>query len=192
MFQHPLNANQLRELTVATAQGLAGARTIRGRFTQFRYVRDLPRPLESGGEFLFVRGLGIEWRTTSPFPNRLIVTANGVKQNNSSHRSTKNGSSSPALKILARIFFGLFSLDFESLQRDFSTYGLKQQDVWRVGLKARRGNLARAFGTLVLAGRTGAESVVLLDADGNRTEIALLNLQYVSAAPTAAEQALFH
>jgi hypothetical protein len=191
VFQHPLNANQLRELTVSTAQSLAGARTIRGRFTQIRHLRDLPQPLESRGEFLFVRGFGIEWRTTSPFPNRLIVTANGVKQDNGDGKSINNGSSTPALKTLARIFFGLFSLDFESLQRDFSTYGHKQQDLWRVGLKARRANLARAFGALVLAGRTSAESVVLLDAEGNRTEIALHDLQYGSDAPTAGELALF-
>jgi hypothetical protein len=85
----------------------------------------------------------------------------------------------------------MFALDYPSLARDFITFGETDGDHWRIGLQARRSALARVFKRAVLTGQTAAESIVLYDAAGGRSEIRLQKLQFDAQPLSAAERARF-
>ena len=192
VFLHPMTPQQLRQLTVAAGDTLAGALVVRGQFVQRRYVRGLPQALESQGEFLFAQGVGIEWRTRTPVESQITITPTGIGQGQGSGPSPRPSGLPPAaLPVVARIFFGLFALDFDALARDFSTFGEADGDRWRIGLQARRATLARAFKRVVLAGRSAADTIVLYDAAGGKTEILLRQLQFDARPLPVAERARF-
>ncbi len=192
VFAHPMAPPQLRLLTAAAVDPLAKAQVVRGEFSQRRFARGLPQPLESHGEFLFVQKIGIEWRTLTPIEARIVVTPSGIKQDQGA--ATGAGSSGipdAATQMIARIFFGLFALDYASLARDFTTFGEMDGDRWRVGLQAKRSALGHMFKRAVLTGSTAASAIVLYDAAGGRSEILLQNLRFDSLPPSPAERARF-
>jgi hypothetical protein len=192
VFAHPMAPGELRVLTVAASAQLAGARVIRGEFVQRRLVRGLPQALESRGDFLYAQDIGIKWRTLTPLESQITITPAGMTQNRATGAVSRVAAVPPAAtQVVARIFFGLFALDYTSLARDFNTFGEADGAHWRVGLQARRSALGRVFKRAVLAGQSAAESIVLYDAAGNRTEIQLQKLQYEAAPLSAAERARF-
>ncbi len=192
VFNHPGNPIDLRQLTNTASVSLASAQVVRGEFIQRRRVRDLPRPLESQGTFLYARGIGIEWCTVKPLHSCMAITGAGItrKYDDVSHAAAGRVSQ-PAQQTVARIFFNLFALDFDALARDFSLFGERIGGQWRVGLRARRAALGRVFKEAVLAGSTAADSIVLDDAGGNRTEITLHNLIFSSKPLPADDRARF-
>ena len=191
VFAHPLGPAELRQLTAVATVALANTPVVRGQFVQRRYLRELPRPLEARGEFLYARGVGIEWHTLAPFDSRLVLTAAGIRQSSGNDTARVDAQEQPALRAVGRVFFGLFALDFDSLARDFRTFGVAESNHWRVGLQPRRAALRHLFDDAVLAGSNGVESVVLQDAAGDRTEILLQKLQYDPQPLTAADRARF-
>lgn len=191
VFSLPLGSGDLRRLTAAATEPLAKARVVRGQFIQRRYLRELPKPLESRGDFLYARGIGIVWHTLTPFDSRLAVTPTGIRQDNRGDSARLDVAEQPALRVLGRMFVGLFALDFEALARDFNTFGMSESDRWRVGLRPRRAALARVFNDAVLVGARSIELVMLHDAAGDRTDIQLQNLRYDADQLTPAEQSQF-
>ncbi len=192
VFNHPKNPADLRELTSTANGSLANAQVVHGEFIQRRYVRDLPRPLESQGTFLYARGIGIEWCTVKPLNSCMVITGAGITRRNDDVPPAAAGTvSQPAQQTVARIFFSLFALDFDALARDFSLFGEQANGQWRVGLKARRAALGRVFQDAVLAGSTAADTIVLHDAGGDRTEITLQNPIFSSKPLPAGDRARF-
>jgi hypothetical protein len=68
VFDHPQSAEQLLKGPLAQpAAALRGAQVMRGKFVYKKYLREIPQPLISRGDFVFVRELGINWHTREPF-----------------------------------------------------------------------------------------------------------------------------
>ncbi len=192
VFNHPRNPIELRLLTNTANVSLANAQVVRGEFIQRRYVRDLPRALESQGSFIYARGIGIEWCTVKPLNSCMVITGAGItRKHDDMSPAAAATASQPAQQAVARIFFSLFALDFDALARDFSLFGEQTNGQWRVGLKARRAALGRVFKDAVLAGSTAADTIVLRDAGGDRTEITLQNPIFSSKPLPADDRARF-
>ena len=178
VFAHPQTADGVRALLSAPARELGQALALRGRFEQRKYLRELPQPLRSEGDFLFVRDLGIIWHTRQPLDTELVLTATGMRQLDGGRLTmTVSTSEQPALQVALRLFMALFSLDVAMLSGDFKLYGQAQEERWQLGLRPRQAALSQVFDEARISGAHAVERIELRDRNGDRTEISILQLQ---------------
>jgi hypothetical protein len=192
VFEHPQTATQLLQGPLAQpAASLRDAQVLRGKFVYRKYLKEIPQPLISRGEFVFVKGQGIDWHTREPFDSDFVLTANGMKQIDAGKTTVQmNASEQPAVRVVAHIFLSLLSLDVNSLQSSFNLFGMQQGKQWQVGLRPTVTAIAAVFRDAIVSGATQVEGLVLHDANGDRTEISFAETQY-AATPSAQELQLF-
>lgn len=192
-FTHPVTDEaQLRAALSRPAAKLEKAQVLKGQFTHTRYLREIPRPLIATGEFTFVRDLGVYWHTRQPFDSVVILTEAGIVQADEGGAPARIAAGEqPAVRLVAKIFMALFTLDVASLRRDFDLYGGQHDDRWAIGLKPRTKAIAGVFSQATVTGAADVEQVVLTDARGDRTVIDLGNISYSSDPPGADVRALF-
>lgn len=178
IFAHPKDAAALRPLLSAPARELMRAQTLRGRFAQKKFLRELPMPLPSDGDFLFARDLGIAWHTRTPLDSEFILTRKGMMQKDGGNVAMRlSTDQQPALQIALRLFLALFSLDLDTLASDFQLYGTKTGEKWQLGLKPKNAAMSAAFSEAVIEGAAAVERIEMRDRNGDRTEITILQLQ---------------
>jgi hypothetical protein len=97
------------------------------------------------------------------------------------------------VRLLKNIFMALFTLDTQSLARDFHLFGIEDQkeNRWIIGLRPRAKAVAGVFSEATVAGAENVEQIVLTDAHGDRTVIDLTGISYSSDPPGADVRALF-
>jgi hypothetical protein len=185
VFGHPVTGAELRASLLADALGeVERSRVVEGQFAQQRTMRGLPRPLESSGEFLLVRDLGLRWHTLAPVEDEFVLTRAGVSASRPGARRTSLG---PATELL----FALFSLDLQALERRFELYGLGTPDSWNIGLRPRDKTTARAVREATVRGGRRVESIVLVNGAGDELRIRLHDVLVRPGDLTPEQQALF-
>lgn len=190
VFQHPLSAEQLSgSVLQQPSQLLRDAQVVRGQFVYRKYLSELPAPLESSGEYLFVKNLGIVWHTQQPFDSEFVITAKGMMQREAGKSASIGGEQ--AATAAARIFLSLLTLDLQTLRSTFDLYGIKAGARWQLGLRPINAGVASVLRDGVIAGGEQVETVNLHDANGDRTEIVFKNTSYSQAAPTAQDRQRF-
>jgi hypothetical protein len=200
VFEHPQTAAQLLQGVLAQpAAALRGAQVMRGQFIYKKYLSEIPQPLVSRGEFVFARELGINWHTREPFDSEFVLTAKGITQRDDGKTTLQlSASEQPAVKVVARIFLALLSLDMASLQNSFALSGERpgqQQgkpgsETWQVGLRPSVPAIAAVFKEAIVSGGAQVQGLLLRDANGDRTEISFSDIQYQRGV-TATTRSLF-
>jgi hypothetical protein len=187
------NAAQLARLTRDTAKSLSGARAVRGRFVQRRQLAGLAKPLESSGDFLFARDVGIEWHTAQPFDSQFVLTHDAITQRDEGGEPLHiSAADQPALTVVSRVFFALFALDFDALSQDFTMAGVDGgKEPWRLELKPKTAALGSVFRQATIAGDATVKTVTLNDANGDSTVIELRDVKYDAKGLTPDERRRF-
>jgi hypothetical protein len=187
------SAAQLAKLTRDTARSLSKARAVRGAFVQKRNLAGLSKPLESSGDFLFARDLGIAWHTRRPFDSQFVLTHEGMSQRDEGGEAMRvSAADQPALTVVSRVFFALFALDFEALSQDFTMAGLDDgKQPWRLLLRPKTAALGSVFKQAMLTGDATVQTVILEDANGDSTVIDLHDVQYDPKGLTGDERRRF-
>lgn len=185
----------LRGPLARPAARLAGAQVLRGQFTQQRHLSELPRPLIASGEFLFAKELGVYWHTRKPFDSVVTLTPSGIVERAEGKETMRlSADDQPGVRMVARVFLALFTLDMASLERHFRVIaesGDGKSSRWSIRLEPRGDALASVFVHANVSGDEDVEQVVLTDARGDRTVIDLTAVQYSSTPPSATTRALF-
>ncbi|HEU4780703.1 MAG TPA: outer membrane lipoprotein carrier protein LolA [Steroidobacteraceae bacterium] len=193
-FAHPVTDEaQLRALLSRPAEKLRKAQVLEGQFRHSRHLREIPKPLVALGEFTFVRDLGVYWHTRQPFDSVVVLTGAGLAQSDDGGPVQRiSADEQPAVRLITNIFMALFTLDTQSLSRDFDLFGgVVEGNRWIIGLKPRAKAIAGVFSQATVAGAGEVEQVVLTDAQGDRTLIDLTGIRYSSDLPGADVRALF-
>lgn len=159
LFEHPQTPAQAQAVIHGAMPGLAQVQLLRGRYTQRKFLRELPRPLTSSGEFLLVRGQGIWWHTQVPMESELLLN--------------RRSGQPPGLQMAASTFVAMFALDLDTLAQNFELFAMQSGPRWLLGLRPRDAALAAWFQQIMLGGRTQLQQVTLIETTGDRTEIDL-------------------
>lgn len=189
VFAHPADAGAIKAALGPVVTRLAAAQVISGPYTQDKFLHELPKPLRASGDFLFVRDLGVAWRTVLPFASELIITRDALVERQDGGSTTRIAADQqPAVRLVARIFFAVFSLDFDQLGQLF-TMSLINDDAqgWQLGLQPKQAGAAGVISAIVVSGHRDVERVRLFEAGGDRTEIEFHDTR-VSTAPADAAQ----
>ncbi|MGQ0700026.1 MAG: outer membrane lipoprotein carrier protein LolA [Panacagrimonas sp.] len=172
VFEHPRTPAQAQTDLRAAMPDLGQVQVLRGTYKQRKFLREIPRPLTSTGEFLLVRDRGIWWHTQTPLDSELTLTKAGLLEQSKSRSSAKQ----PGAEVASSIFFALFALDLDTLARSFELFVMpagSPPSSFLLGLRPRDAALAAWFQQATLSGRKQIEQVTLFEAAGDRTEIDL-------------------
>jgi hypothetical protein len=193
VFARRATPAELAAITAPAARSLAGAKAVRGRFVQRRFLAGLARPLESSGTFLFAREAGIEWHTEKPFDSQFLLTESRIRQRDEGGDSIEiTAADQPALAVVARVFFALFALDVDSLSHDFELYGREAGNAgWELGLKPRAEALGSVFRHAQVHGGGAVRTVTLEDGNGDRSEIEFSDVVFDPKGLTPEERRRF-
>jgi len=179
LFEHPQTPAQAQSILRAAMPGLGQVEVLRGEYRQRKFLREIPRPLLSTGEFLLVRERGIWWHTQTPLESELTLRAVGPAQ-------------SGGQEAAAALFLALFALDLDTLARSFELFvmqsGTPQAPHWLLGLRPRDAAVAAWFRQATVSGGTRVEQLTLFEATGDRTEIDLDAAAEPPSSLTAAER----
>lgn len=178
LFEHPQTPAQAATTLRAAMPDLGQVQVLRGHYHQRKFLREIPRPLISTGEFLLVRDRGIWWHTRTPLESELTLTPGGVVRQ-------------PGAERAASMFFALFALDLDTLARSFDLFVMPSGTQWQLGLRPRDAALAAWFETATLSGGARVEQVTLIEAAGDRTEIKLDAVAQPLSSLTPAERQRF-
>lgn len=191
VFDQRADAQSLSVALAPVIKDLQSAQTLRGRYQQRKTMRELPRPLLADGSFLFVRDLGLVWRTETPFVSELIITRDALVHRDGGGASVRVGvEQQPAIRMVGSIFFAVFSLDFATLERLFRLSGGAQSGGgWAIGLQPLQN--AGSMRDIEVRGAAQVQRVILHETGGDVTEIELRDTVASTTPATAAERALF-
>ena len=192
VFAHPKSAGELTQTLLAEpARAIAHTQVLRGKFIHRKHLRDIPTPLESSGEFVFLRDAGLYWHTVKPFDSVFVLTPTTMMQRDEGGAALKmNATEQPAVRAAARIFMSLFSVDVKALEGEFQMFGVAVEGGWRLGLRPKNSAMSALFTQAIVSGAAQVREVELQDAYGDRTVIQLHGTELFNRAPTAAERAL--
>jgi hypothetical protein len=189
VFDHPANAEQLKQITASAARELAKTPVLRGTFVQRKFLSGIPKPLKSSGNYVISRDQGIWWHTLLPFDSDFILTPSSMVQLDDGKISARlTAEQQPGLRVVGDVFFSIFSLDPSGLAANFELFGQHgERDLWTMGLRPKSGALRNVMSETVITGATRVDKVEFWDSHGDRTEITLSSS--ANAAPLSAEEA---
>ncbi len=154
-----------------------------GRFVQRRQLPELERPIVSRGRFAYSAERGLLWLIEAPIESRLVIDAEGVRQDGEPVRG------SAAFEAIRPLFESLFSGDLGPLERDFTVSREDAGQDWRLVLSPRDGRLARALDRITIEGADTPRRVVIEASDGSRTELEFTDITHPERLDEALIQA---
>ena len=179
---------ELRTLLAKPLAGMQHAKSLNGDFTQTRQLSGFPQPLDSHGDFLFLRATGIAWRSREPIQSEFILDGSGVHGSGGLIPQNANQS---ALRPVAALFIAMFELDLDALAARFEMNASGNADAWQLDLVPRDEALKALTPRLSLHGGAQIERVNFADALGDITEIRFERLRASAEPPTAEQRARF-
>ncbi|WP_172197599.1 outer membrane lipoprotein carrier protein LolA [Niveibacterium sp. COAC-50] len=164
---------------------------VSGRFEQVRELSGFPKPVASRGRFIVARDRGVLWQTEAPFASSVRLTKGEILQKAGDTVTMRmSADKEPAVRAINGVMFALLSGDIAQLEQRFTVTGKVDGNRWSLSLAPREASMAQVLSKIDLAGQRFVESVDMLDANGDRTRIRLLDI-VPAAALGKAEAAQF-
>ncbi|MCW9717221.1 outer membrane lipoprotein carrier protein LolA [Avibacterium sp. 21-599] len=166
---------------------LQQSHTVQGDFVQQRFLKALPQPIETKGNFTLVAEKGLLWQMTQPFRTELRITPQGIAQWNG-QGWVANGNMAQSQQI--RLFLGLLSGDLSGLKShfDFALSGNAKQ--WTLQLTPNSLLMKQIFTSIIVQGNQSVTAMQLNEVQGDSTKIYFQHIQLNQPLSSAVKQAL--
>ncbi|WP_241666487.1 outer membrane lipoprotein carrier protein LolA [Stutzerimonas nosocomialis] len=176
----PVWAFELEDL----AQQLQATEVVRGRFVQEKHLRALAQPLSSQGRFVLSRSHGLLWSLEQPLTQDYRITPGAIERRiEGQWRPAAQGQAGPHSQLFLQVLRG----DTRGLQEQFEPQLDGSAEAWQLRLTPRSRLLQQVFSHIALAGGSRVERIELVETQGDRTLVRLLD-QQTDTALSAAEQ----
>ncbi|MDX7987016.1 outer membrane lipoprotein carrier protein LolA [Xenorhabdus sp. 12] len=175
-----LDANTLNAITLEKLQQrFAHQPVVRAHFTQVRQIQGMPKPLHSNGEMLVSQQKGLWWHQQKPFPLTLVLDDRRMVQVMSGQApQIITADSNPQLFQFNHLMRALFQADRAVLEENFKLeFSALGQEKWRLVLTPKTSPLDKLFTTITLNGQTNLDAILLIDRQGDRTELSFTQHQ---------------
>ena len=158
---------------------LQDAGPVQGTFSQARYLKTLPQPLRSAGDFEVIPGQLLVWHVRKPFEQKVRIDAGGLQHWDGTQwrQDTQTGA---AGRVQLSFFRDLISGRFESLKSHFSMKLEGSAQAWQLKLAPSSALMKQIFTAIDIAGGSHVKSVRLQEVQGDRMELRFM----VPDAPT--------
>ncbi|MDO4698454.1 MAG: outer membrane lipoprotein carrier protein LolA [Pasteurellaceae bacterium] len=161
--------------------------TIHGDFTQQRFLKALPKPITTTGNFTLLKNKGLLWQMQKPFASDVRVTAQGIMQWNG-QAWVENRKMGQSQQI--QLFLGVLSGNIEGLSSQFNLQLTGTADNWQLRLTPSSLLMKQIFSHIQLHGDTLVKRIELHETQGDRTVIELQNNQVNQPLAAFAQSAL--
>ena len=143
---------------------------VQGQFSQARYLRGLPDPLRSSGDFNIVPGQSLLWHVRSPFEYKVRMDAEGLEHwaDGRWQRDRQTGTGDRAQLAFFRDIIGG---RFESLSQHFSMQLSGDEKRWQLHLTPSSVLMKQIFATIDIMGDAYVRTVKIAEAQGDRMEL---------------------
>jgi hypothetical protein len=163
-----------------------------GNFEQSKQLTGFKKPLLSSGRFCVAADKGVLWRTLQPFPNTLRLTRDEIVQTQGGRVAMRvDAKQEPTVRAINGVLFALLSGDLSQLDALFDSEGSVRDRHWNVALKPREPGLAKILSGIQLEGGSHVKSIVLAEANGDRTSIVFTGMATGAGALSADEAKSF-
>lgn len=174
LFQSEVNNQQIEKLS----KRLALSQHAKGKFTQYRSLKVLKKPLISKGSFIFDAQLGLVWSQETPFKSTLILKDDALIQIDSSGKQqvsqTRGNQGAGALaQTLPTLLKALLGGELQTLDEHFNFYLLAAdpQAPWTLGLIPKDPLMLKAIPQMILEGTEQISALTLVSANGDTSRI---------------------
>jgi hypothetical protein len=178
---------------VASAFGLDELQTqlratpiVRGHFVQQKFLRSLPQPLTSRGDFTLSQGQGLLWLLRSPFAQELRITPDGISRRDEQGRWQALPQQMGAGRE-TRLFLAVLAGDTRGLQENFNIALKGDAAAWTMTMTPSSALLRQIFEAIVIQGGSVVNRIELRETQGDRTVLQLQDSQ-ADTRLTAEEQ----
>ncbi|SSY80585.1 LolA family protein [Alysiella crassa] len=160
--------------------------TIQGQFVQQRYLKSLPKPLQTTGQFALQKQIGLFWHVQKPLDVQLRVRPNGIAQWD---KKTWRNSSQSGQAAQVKLFMAVLGGNTQELSKQFDldvSGSLKQ---WTLTLRPKTTIMKQVFQNITIQGDQVVRQVELREKQGDRTVMKFTQTQInqpLSAAATNA------
>lgn len=149
---------------------------VRGRFTQQKFLRSLPQPLTSRGDFTLAQGKGLLWKLTSPFEQDLRITPQGIAKRDAQGQWQALPQQMGASREVG-IFLAVLAGDTRGLQENFDISLAGDAQAWTMTMKPSSALLGQIFEAIVIQGGALVQRIELRETQGDRTVLQLQDVQ---------------
>lgn len=171
---------------------LAKPQMLCGRFDQSKQLAGMKKPLLSNGRFCVAAGKGVLWRTLQPFPNTLRLTNDEIVHMQGERVAMRlDARQEPVVRMINNVLFALLAGDIGRLETLFEGEGRVNDKQWSATLKARDPGLAKVIADVSVEGDAFVKSIVIHEANGDRTGISFSAMQTGDSGMTAEEAVQF-
>lgn len=166
---------------------------LKGGFQQSKKIRVIKKPLVSEGDFILLKGKGVIWRTLKPMASTLRISRDDIAE-------LKGGKAAilvsmkdqPALGIIGKVLFAVFSADVDELKRHFDFVRVDPPDSsghWSADLRPRDAMVRKGVERIGIEGGRFVEAITLGEANGDVSVIRFASTS--ESRPSKEEEALF-
>lgn len=125
--------------------------SIKCKFRQVKYIHNISKPVESGGDFEFVENKGVYFHTNYPVKSEVNYTNKNYKEVND-------------------IIKALSSKKYSALERDFNFYFESKNSNWILGMKPKKNSDAINFiSCITIEGNSYIHKINIIQKNGNKT-----------------------
>ncbi len=152
--------------------------SLRGQFTQTKFVQALDAEFQSSGRFEYQRNRSISWHTLVPIDNLLTLTPGTISsQQGDTVLSDLDSQNNPVVTIFSDIFFGVMTAQWQTLAEYFEMEVQGSPERWTVILHPIDKGVEQVVKRVELSGDQLLREVLLFEAAGDRTQIQFLDLK---------------
>lgn len=160
--------------------------TIQGQFVQQRYLKSLPKPLQTTGQFALQKQTGLFWHVQKPLDVQLRVRPNGIAQWD---KKTWRNSSQSGQAAQVKLFMAVLGGNTQELSKQFDLDVSGSLNNWRMTLQPKTTIMKQVFQNITIQGDQVVRQVELREKQGDRTVMKFTQTQInqpLSAAATNA------
>ncbi|MGS1106779.1 outer membrane lipoprotein carrier protein LolA [Achromobacter anxifer] len=168
---------------------LSATPVVRGHFVQQKFLRSLPQPLTSRGDFTLAAGKGLLWLLRTPIAQDLRIDARGIFRRDETGKWQALPQHTGAGRE-NRLFLSVLAGDTAGLRENFDLTLTGQADAWQLLLTPRSVLLRQIFDNIQINGGKLVDRIELRETQGDRSVLQMTDAQAAQAL-TAEEQRAF-
>lgn len=162
---------------------------VRGHFVQQKFLRSLPQPLTSRGDFTLAAGRGLLWLLRSPIAQDLRISADGIARRGPDGAWQALPQHAGAGRE-NRLFLAVLAGDTRGLRENFDLTLTGGTDAWQLVLLPRSALLRQIFENIQISGGKLVDRIELREVQGDRSVLQMIDASAADAL-TPEEQRAF-
>ena len=152
----------------ALQQQLRATPIVRGQFVQQKFLRSLPQPLTSRGDFTLAAGKGLLWLLRTPIAQDLRINADGIARRDESGAWQALPQHTGAGRE-NQLFLSVLAGDTRGLKENFDLALTCEATAWKLTLTPRSALLKQIFSTIQIDGGALVDRIELRETQGDRS-----------------------